>query len=51
MDLPGQSHRLVVVKRFSSLVVIAVAVAAALAILRNSEEPEPTEEWKPVTPS
>lgn len=44
-------HRLTLVKRFSPLILIAVAAAAALAILRNSEEPEPAEEWKPVQPS
>lgn len=44
-------HRLTLVKRFSPLILIAVAAAAALAIFRNSEEPEPAEEWKPVQPS
>jgi len=44
-------HTLVGVKRFSPFVVIALAAAAALAILRNSEQAEPAEEWKPVQPS
>jgi hypothetical protein len=51
MDDARDRHRLVVVKRFSPLVMIVVAAAAALALLRNSEEPEPAEEWKPVRPS
>jgi len=38
------------VKRLSPLVVIALAVAAAIAILRSSE-PEASEVWKPVDPS
>lgn len=33
------------------MILIAVAAAAALAIFRSSEEPEPAEEWKPVQPS
>jgi hypothetical protein len=39
------------VKRFSPLVLIAVAAAAALALIRTSEEPDPAEDWKPVQPS
>jgi len=39
------------VKRFTPLIVIMVAAAAALALLRNTEEPEPAEDWKPVRPS
>jgi hypothetical protein len=38
------------VKRLSPLVVIALAVAAAIAILRSSET-EASEVWKPVDPS
>lgn len=44
-------HRLSRVKKISPLILIAVAAAAALAIFRSSEEPEPAEEWKPVQPS
>jgi len=39
------------VKRISPLVVVVVAVAAALAVLRNNSDPEPAEDWKPVRPS
>jgi len=38
-------------KRLSPLVVLAVAVAAAVALFRNSDTPEPAEDWKPVQPS
>jgi hypothetical protein len=51
MDHARKSHRLVVVKRISPLLVIAIAAAAALALIRSSEEPEPSEHWKPVQPS
>lgn len=44
-------HRLGLVKKISPLILIAMAVAAAVAIIRSSEEPEPAEEWKPVQPS
>lgn len=44
-------HTLLDVKRFSPLILIAVAAAAALALLRNSDEAEHAEEWKPVQPS
>lgn len=51
MDLRRDRHRLLLVKRFTPLVVIMVAAAAAVALLRSSEEPEPAEDWKPVRPS
>jgi len=39
------------VKRFTPLVVVALAAAAALAILRGGDQPEPDEDWKPVRPT
>lgn len=51
MDLGRNRHTLVVVKRLSPLVVIMLAAAAALAIFRKSEGPEPAEDWKPVQPT
>jgi len=39
------------VKRFTPLVVVALAAAAALAMLRGSEQAEPDEDWKPVRPT
>jgi hypothetical protein len=39
------------VKRYSPLVLIAVAIVAAVALLRSSSDPEPDHDWKPVSPS
>jgi hypothetical protein len=47
----GKPHKLVSVKRFTPLVVVALAAAAALAMLRGSEHAEPDEDWKPVRPT
>lgn len=51
MDLASDRHTLVVVKRLSPLVLVVLAAAAALALLRKAEESEPAEEWKPVRPT
>lgn len=46
------SHTLNKVKRLSTWVVAMAVAAAALVVLRNSSnDPEPAEEWKPVSPS
>jgi len=39
------------VKRFTPLVVVALAAAAALAMLRGGDQTEPDEDWKPVRPT
>jgi hypothetical protein len=39
------------VKRFTPLVVVALAAAAALAVLRGGEQAEPDEDWQPVRPT
>lgn len=51
MDLARDRHTLVFVKRLSPLVLIMLAAAAAVALLRKNEDPEPAEEWKPVRPT
>lgn len=38
-------------KRFGPVVLIAVAAAAVIAMLRTTDQPEPAETWKPVPPS
>ena len=49
--MPGMVLDSSLVKRFSPLVLIALAAAAALALIRSSDDPEPSEDWKPVQPS
>jgi hypothetical protein len=39
------------VKRFSPFVLVALAIAAALALLRTTDDSDPAEDWKPVRPS
>jgi len=45
-----RAHRLDPVKRLSPLMLIGLAVAVAVAVLRRSE-PDPIELWTPVDPS
>jgi hypothetical protein len=44
-------RRLVPVKRFSPLIVVAALAALALAALKITEDKEPPSNWTPVAPT
>lgn len=50
VDHAGHRHRLVDVRRFSPLILLAVVAAAAVALLRSTDDNEPDGDWKPVQP-
>jgi hypothetical protein len=39
------------VKRLSPLLILAAATALVVAVLKNSDQPSPPEDWQPVDPS
>jgi len=50
-DLVSRGNTVSVVRRFSPILVVALAVAAAIAWVRSSDAVEADEDWTPVRPS